>query len=155
VLAYHYMTQGNNDAAVAQFRQVQALAPGDTLSAQLIKQLSPPDETPTAAPAPSPSAPPGPAKEGKLAGTWAAKPNADTTIDLSIKEDGTFSWKVTAQGKPQVIAGNWSLTNGVLTLAQGNQGGALVGNVAWQEENRFQFRALGTTTDDSGLLFTR
>src|SRR4029078_11677758 len=31
VLAYHYMTQGNNDAAAGQFRQVQALAPGDTL----------------------------------------------------------------------------------------------------------------------------
>ena len=53
------------------------------------------------------------------------------------------------------MAGNWSLTSGVLTLAQGNQGGVLVGNVTWQEENRFQFRALGTTADDPGLLFTR
>src|SRR5262249_53608943 len=151
----HYLTQGHNDAAVAQFRQVQALAPGDTLSAQLIKQLSPPDETPAAAPAPGLAAPPGPAKEGKLAGTWTARPNTETAIALGIKEDGTFSWKVTARGKPQVIAGNWSLTNGVLTLAQGDQVGALVGQVTWQEENRFQFRALGTTTDDTGLLFTR
>jgi tetratricopeptide (TPR) repeat protein len=153
LLAYHYLTQGHNDAAVAQFRQVQALAPGDTLSAQLIKQLSPPDATPE--PAPSPAAPPSPAKEGKLAGTWTAKPNAETAIDLGIKEEGTFSWKVTTRGKSQVIAGNWSLTGGILTLAQGNQGGALVGNVSWQQENRFQFRALGTTNDDPGLLFTR
>jgi hypothetical protein len=155
VLAYHYMTQGNNDAAAGEFRQVQALAPGDTLSAQLLKQLSPPDKTPAPAPAPSLAAPPSPAKEGKLAGTWTAKPNAETAIDLGIKEDGTFSWHVTARGKPQVIAGNWSLTNGILTLAQGNQGGAMVGTLTWQEENRFQFRALGTTTDDPGLLFTR
>src|SRR5262249_30502633 len=56
VPAYHYMTQGHNDAALAQFRQVQAVAPGDTLSAQLIKQLSPRDESPVAAPAQSPAA---------------------------------------------------------------------------------------------------
>ena len=53
-----------------------------------------------------------------------------------------------------MIAGNWSLTGSVLTLAQENQGGALVGNITWQAENRFQFRALGTTADDPGLLFT-
>ena len=41
VLAYHYLTQGNTDAAVAQFKQVVALAPQDTLSAQLVKQFSP------------------------------------------------------------------------------------------------------------------
>ena len=157
VLAYHYLTQGNNDAAVGQFREVQTLAPGDTLSAQLIKQLSPPDETPASAPAPAPStaAPTDPAKEGKLTGRWTARPNAETAIDLDIKEDGTFSWKVAARGKPQVIEGNWSLTGGILTFAQASQTGAMVGNVHWQAENRFQFRALGTTTDDPGLLFTR
>jgi hypothetical protein len=155
VLAYHYLTQGNNEAAAEQFRQVQALAPGDTLSAQLLKQLSPPSEAPAATPAPSPATPPSPVREGTLAGTWAAKPNADTVIDLSIKDDGTFSWKVTARGQPKEIAGNWSLTGGVLTLAQENQGGALVGNVAWQDEKSFRFRALGTPTDDPGLLFTR
>ena len=154
VLAYHYLTQGNNDAAVAQFRQVQTLAPGDTLSAQLLKQLSPPEETPAPAATSSPAAPPSPAKQGNLAGRWTAKPNAETAIDLGIKDDGTFSWTVTTRGKPQVIAGNWSLTGSVLTLAQGNQGGAMVGNITWQAENRFQFRALGTTADDPGLLFT-
>ena len=75
-------------------------------------------------------------------------------IQLGIKEDGTFSWKVTAQGTPREIVGNWSLTNGVLTLAEGNQSGALVGNVSWQAEDRFLFRALGTNPDDPGLLFT-
>jgi tetratricopeptide (TPR) repeat protein len=152
VLAYHYMTQGNNDAAAQQFPQVQTLAPGDTLSAQLLKQLSPPEATPE--PAPSPAAPSVPVKEGQLAGTWAARPNAETAIELAINEDGTFSWKVTAKGQPRLIEGNWSLGGGVLTLAQGDQG-ALVGNITWQAENRFQFRVLGTTSDDPGLQFTR
>src|SRR5579864_4110098 len=150
LLAYHYLTQGNNDAALGQFRQVQDLAPGDTLSAQLLKQLSPPDETPAVAPEPRPAASPSPAKEGKLAGAWVAKPNANTAIALNIKDDGTFSWSVAIKGKPQVIAGNWSLAGGLLTLAQENQAGALVGNVTWQDENRFQLRALGTTPADPG-----
>ena len=42
VLAYHYLTQGHTDAAVSQLKQVVALAPQDTLSAQLVKQFSPP-----------------------------------------------------------------------------------------------------------------
>ena len=40
VLAYHYMTQGNNDAAAAQFKQVVALSPQDTLAAQLLKRIA-------------------------------------------------------------------------------------------------------------------
>jgi hypothetical protein len=131
------------------------LAPGDTLSAQLVKQLSPPQETPAPAAASSPPPAPVSAKEGELAGNWAAKPNAETAIELAVNPDGTFSWKVTNRGKPQEIAGNWSLTNGILTLAQADQGGALVGNITWQAENRFQFRAIGTGGDDPGLLFTR
>jgi hypothetical protein len=31
----------------------------------------------------------------------------------------------------------------------------MVGTVTWQAENRFQFRALGTTPEDPGLLFAR
>ena len=62
---------------------------------------------------------------------------------------------MTSQGKSQDLAGNWSYTNGVLTLAQADQGGAMVGNVAWQAEDRFGFRALGTGPDDPGLSFTR
>jgi tetratricopeptide (TPR) repeat protein len=153
VLAYHYLTQGHNDAALAEFKNVQTLAPGDTLSAQLIKQLSPPEETPAPTTAPSTTAPTTAAKEGKLPGTWSAKPNADTTIALNVKEDGTFTWKVTIKGKTQVIAGSWSLTSGILTLAQDTQA-ALVGKVAWQEKDRFQFRAIGTTGNDPGLIFT-
>ena len=75
VLAYHYLTEGNTDAAVVQFKGVAALAPEDTLSAQLVKQFSPPaaaPETPTA-----PNAAPAvttPAKQGNLTGDWTARP---------------------------------------------------------------------------------
>ena len=53
VLAYHYLTQGHIDAAVAQLKQVVALAPQDTLSAQLVKQFSPAAATAETQPAPA------------------------------------------------------------------------------------------------------
>ena len=124
VLAYHYLTQGNMDAAVAQLKEVVTLAPQDTLSAQLIKQFSPPataPDTQAAATAPPPSTTP--AKQGNLAGNWTAHPAGDTKIDLHIGDDETFTWKVTAKGKPRQLTGKWSLTNNLLTLAQEGDAG--------------------------------
>ena len=48
VLAYHYLTQGHTEEAVSQLKQVVALAPQDTLCAQLVKQFSPPRSHPAA-----------------------------------------------------------------------------------------------------------
>ena len=155
VLAYHYLTQGHTDAAVGQLKQVVALAPQDTLCAQLVKQFSPPSEA-SGSPAPStaPAAAATSAKQGNLAGNWTAHPAGDTTIDLHIGDDETFIWKVTAKGKPRQLAGKWSLTNNLLTLAQEGDAGALVGRVAWQADDKWSFRAIGTGPEDQGLLFT-
>lgn len=151
VLAYHYMTQGHTDPALSQFKKVQKLAPADALSAQLIKQLSPPGES--AEPASSATSVPT-GKEGKISGKWQAVPAKQTTIDLSLRDDGNFTWNASVNGKPQEIAGNWSLAGGILTLAQSGQGSALVGKVAWKDENQWNFRALGAPGDDPGLTFT-
>jgi hypothetical protein len=155
VLAYHYLTQGHTDAAVRQLKQVVALAPQDTLSAQLVKQFSPPataPETPAAATAAPPAA--ASAKTGNLAGTWTAHPAGDTTIGLRIGDDETFTWNVTAKGKPRQLTGKWSLADNLLTLAQEGDAGALVGRVSWQADDKWSFRVIGTGADDQGLLFT-
>jgi tetratricopeptide (TPR) repeat protein len=155
VLAYHYLTQGNTDAAVGQLKEVVALAPQDTLSAQLVKQFSPPATTPdTAAAATAPQPATTPAKQGNLVGNWTAHPAGDTTIDLRIGDDETFTWKVTAKGKPRQLAGKWSLTNNLLTLAQEGDAGALVGRVSWQADDKWSFRVIGAGPEDQGLLFT-
>jgi hypothetical protein len=156
VLAYHNLTQGNTEAAVSQLKQIVALAPTDTLSAQLVKQFSPPSESSgTPAPTTTPAAPATPAKQGKLAGTWKAQPSADTTIDLRIGDDQTFSWNVSAKGKPRQLTGTWSLTDNLLTLAQAGDAGALVGRVTWQADDKWTFRAIGTGSEDQGLIFTQ
>jgi tetratricopeptide (TPR) repeat protein len=155
VLAYHYLTQGNTEAAVSQFKAVVALAPQDTLSAQLVKQFSPPPtaaETSAATTASPPVA--ATAKQGNLAGNWIAHPSGDTTINLRIGDDETFTWNVTAKGKPKQLIGKWSLTDNVLTLAQEGDAGALVGRVSWQTGDKWSFRVIGTGAEDQGLLFT-
>jgi tetratricopeptide (TPR) repeat protein len=156
VLAYHYLTQGHTDAAVDQLKNVVALSPQDTLSAQLVKQFSKPGsepETPRAAPAAV--ATEAPARPGKLPGDWAARPTKDTIIRLNVAGDGAFTWTVDSKGKTQRLTGKWSLADDVLTLAQSGQGGALVGRVAWQADDRWNFRVIGTGADDPGLSFTR
>jgi tetratricopeptide (TPR) repeat protein len=154
VLAYHYLTQGHTDAAVGQLKEGVALAPQDALSAQLLKQFSPPaaPDTPAAPTVPAPAATT--VRQGNLAGRWTARPAPDTTIDLGIGDDGTFTWDVTAKGKPKQLAGKWSLADDLLTLVQAGQGGALVGRIRWQADDKWSFRVLGTGPEDQGLVFT-
>ncbi|MDR3622329.1 MAG: hypothetical protein P4L85_23465 [Paludisphaera borealis] len=155
VLAYHYLTQGHTKTAVSQLKQVVALAPQDTLSAQLVKQFSPPEvASGTPAPSSEPAPVAAPARTGNLAGNWTAHPAGDTTIDLQIGDDENFTWKVTAKGKPRQIAGRWSLTGSVLTLAQEGDAGALVGRVSWQADDKWSFRIIGAGAEDQGLHFT-
>ena len=62
VLAYHYLTQGNNDAGVVMLKEIVAQAPNDTLSAQLLRHFSPSAASDgTNAPAPTAAAPAAPA----------------------------------------------------------------------------------------------
>ena len=114
VLAYHYITQGHDEAAVVQLKDVVELKPDDKLSAQLLAQYqSPGDTSPPAAPAASASTVPA----GKLPGTWTASPAANSTITLAIQDDDSFTWTVADAGKPPAtIAGDSALANGVLTL---------------------------------------
>src|SRR5205085_9111372 len=107
VLAYHYLTQGHIDAAVVRLKEVVALSPQDTLSAQLVRQFSKPGTepaTPAATPAPAAGAPD---KPGKLPGDWAARPTNDTTIRLNLTDDGTFAWTVDTRGKTHKLTGTW------------------------------------------------
>jgi tetratricopeptide (TPR) repeat protein len=160
VLGYHYLTQGHNDAAAKQFERAAALQPADKLSAQLAAQLQPPPNQPPSAgegAPPTATASASSAPQGKLAGSWAATPAKDARIALSIMDNGDFTWAATSTGQPaKTITGKSTFDNGVLTLAgQDKQLGALVGQVAWQDDNHMTFRVMGAPQDDPGLKFER
>jgi tetratricopeptide (TPR) repeat protein len=165
VLAYLYLTEGQNDAALRQFQRVAALQPKDRVSAQLAAQLGPPQQSAagtdfvqTSAPVPVTTLPgteEPTASPGALDGTWTAQPNDDTSITVAFGDRGRFVWTVTRHGKEEQFEGSSSCAGGILTLTRDQSSEALVGKLQWQDENRFAFKALGSGPDDSGLSFTR
>jgi tetratricopeptide (TPR) repeat protein len=148
VLAYHYLTMGSTDAAVAQYREILKLQPGDSLSSQLLRKLSG-GATPEPAPA---AAEPAAAPAGQLQGNWTAEPTRNVSIALTLKPDKTFTWTVTDRGKPHVLEGRYESDNGELLLSP-TKGEALDGRVTWQRPDRFVFQLLGGGADDPGLTF--
>jgi tetratricopeptide (TPR) repeat protein len=155
VLAYQYLAQGHDSAAVTQLKDVVRLQPSDTISAQIVAAIQPAGGN---APPPAQATPAAaPAAPGKLAGTWTATPSQGAQISLSVKEDGEFTWTATNPGKPAMnIAGKSTLANDILTLsAQEGQHGALVGQLAWQDADHFAFRIVGAPPNDPGLSFAR
>ena len=157
VLAYHYLTEGFNDAAVKIFKQVATLKPNDALTAKLLKQLDAPKEpsatetAPAAAPDESDMVPPSGAT---IAGNWTAKPVEGTSIALAIEPSGAFNWDVTQSGRKQHFAGSSTYGSGILTLAQ-DKGPAMVGRVSWKDANHMTFRIVGDGPDDAGLSFVK
>ena len=151
VLAYHYLTTGSTDAALAQYRAILKLQPGDKLSAQLAQRLAGPSATEADIPPPDPT-PVEPA--GKLEGTWAAEPTSNASIALALNGDKTFQWTVTDRGKRRVLKGRFEHDKGELILSP-DQGEALDGRVTWQAADRFVFQLLGGGADDPGLTFHR
>ena len=158
MLAYHYLTEGFNDAAVRMLKQVATLKPNDTLTAKLLKQLDQPAEThpgrargccpPHATTRRRPTG-------ATIDGTWTADPVEGTSIALSIKPGGTFDWDVTQNGQKQHFAGTSTYGNGILTLAQEKGGPVLVGRVSWKDANEMTFRIVGDGPDDPGLTFAK
>jgi tetratricopeptide (TPR) repeat protein len=155
VLAYHYLTQGHTDAAVLMLKGVVKLKPQDSLSSKLIRQLDAPSDQAAAPTATAPSAADTNPPEGaSIEGTWNASPAADTSIALSIKPGGPFTWQVTQKGRKQEFTGSSTFGNGILTLAQ-DKGPVLVGRVDWKDANQMTFRIVGDSPDDPGLSFSK
>jgi hypothetical protein len=155
VLAYHYLTQGQTEAAVKELKVVVTLKPNDSLSAKLLRQLDAPQETTAATTAPAPSVSDTTPPEGaSIAGTWKAAPHADTAIVLSIQPGGGFTWQVTQKGRKQQFGGSSTFGNGLLTLVQ-EKGPVLAGRVSWKDANHMTFRIVGDGPDDPGVSFSK
>lgn len=162
VLAYHYLTAGHNDSAVATLRQVVQLKPDDKLSAQLLAQLAPSQDTSKPkddAEAPQPASqtaavdtvvPSG----ATIEGTWKSTPAPDTAITLTIDPGGAFKWSVNQKGQQRQFDGTSTFGDGILTLAQA-QGPAMVGRVSWNDPSHITFHIVGDGPDTPGVNFSK
>ncbi len=158
VLAYHYLTQGHRDAAAKVLRKLVNLQPNDTVATQLLAQLEPPNAGIPPAIAAPPEAPAGEAAgpQFPLNGTWKAQPNEDSTITLTVKDDGSYTWDVTQKDQTKRMSGTSTLgKTGVLTLVGGPSDGALVGQLHWADADHVRFSLIGAPANEPGLNFTR
>jgi tetratricopeptide (TPR) repeat protein len=150
VLSYHYITQGQPDAAIQHLKAVVALQPDDAVSARLLSALQPP------APG-EPAAATAGIDPAQLIGKWSAKAPPDATVTLNLSEGSRFLWEFTPKGqKPMTVTGTFALADGVLTLnGKDAPGGPLAGHVALADARHMSFKAVAGPPDDPGLQFSR
>ena len=170
VLAALYLTQNSTSAAAARLREVVALQPQDKLSSQLLAAIegatqaapSRPEAVPTqptpvaAASRPAQDQPPLPSGPltANLLGAWTARPTADVAITLTLGPEKAFAWKVVDKGQAREFKGDAGLDNEILGLVPPDMP-PMVGKVTWKDDGHFNFKALGTPSDDPGLDFGR
>jgi tetratricopeptide (TPR) repeat protein len=161
LLAYQYLLNGHNDAASAELKQVVALQPSDTLSAQLLKSISPAADggAPTPGPgAPTPDAAPAlaakPATAAALVGNWTASRPDGTKVEMGLGPANQFTWQFTQGGKPQELKGTYTLADNYLVLKASEQN-SLVGQVGMLAGNQMSFRLADNNPADPGLVFKR
>jgi len=162
VLAYHYLTEGFNDAAEAKLSQVVALKPTDAVATKLLQAMHAatgatvaPDDQPLA-PAASTTAPVNTAvPEGAtITGTWTAKPKSDTSVALTIQPGGAFQWDLNLKGQEKQFTGTSTFASGILTLIPEHVP-PIVGKVTWADVNHMTFRAIGDNAQAPGLSFSK
>ncbi len=154
LLAYHYITCGYNDDAVAELKRTVELEPSDRVATNLLGILEPPETVMAAKPEVDTN--PAPAFEaGQLFGSWKSTTNPAASIDLQLQEDGNFSWVVSQNGQATTtLAGEFSMADNNLML-QPQDGGPLVGVVTLQNDNSFNFKLVGSPPGDKGLDFQK
>ena len=150
LLAYHYMTCGHTDAAVRALKSVVEQNPRDRLSAQLLSAMTPTAATP--APKSATAAPAKPVDAVLLAGQWKAARPDGTTIELSLTQDGRYTWKYVQKNRPQQFSGTYTLAGNVLILKE-NESPMMVGQVTLLAGNQFNFKLPGDNPRDPGLTF--
>ena len=168
VLAYHYLTEGFNDAAAAQLKKVVAIKPTDAVATKILQQMGaatgaqgeqqpPPNPQPGGAPTSNANTAPinTTVPEGAtITGTWTAKPNADTAVSLTIQPGGEFQWNLNLKGQAKQFTGTSTFANGILTLVPEHIP-PIVGKVSWADPGHITFRAVGENAQAPGLSFSK
>ena len=160
LLGYHYMVCGHTDLATSQFDIAAKLMPADSVSKQLAELTrsssdsgadeSTPVEEET--PADAPLVEPVPLE--KLTGTWTSKRDDGSTVTLTFKDDGKFTWSYAGAGKPSEFGGDYSINDNGLLVLDSDQS-QMVASVALPKDEELNFVLAGGPPDDPGLAFKK
>ncbi len=162
LLAYHYLTMGHTQAAAVELKAVVQLQPQDRVAAQLLQMItSAPNQAGQAGPptAPDESTPPAEVNNGppidaqSLYGTWTARREDGSVIQLNLTPDARFTWRFSQGDKSHQFSGTATVANNLLVLQQGN-GESMVGRVVPSSGRGFHLYLVGGPPNDPGLTFT-
>lgn len=157
LLGYHYMVCGHFDLATPQFEVAHKLMPSDGVSMELaeltrasLKSSDEPEDVDEAGLPPRPV----PVPLETLAGAWASSRESGSTITLTFKGDGTFTWIYSNNGKTSELSGEYSMNDdGMLVLDSGES--QMVANVTMPQESVMKFMLAGGPPADPGLVFNK
>ena len=161
LLAYHYMSCGHPDSAARHLQQVVKLMPNDRVAADVLKMVSAPQagQPGDSARQPIPEPPQDPVRPAvdpaTLVGAWKAARPDGSKFDLTLTNDGKFTWSFAQKNQPaQGFGGKYSVDGNVLALER-KDGGSLIAEITPGGEAKFNFKLLGAPGDDPGLDFSR
>ncbi|MFN9437024.1 MAG: tetratricopeptide repeat protein [Planctomycetota bacterium] len=157
VLAYHYLVIGQKDSAIRALKVVTANQPSDLVAKRMLEALEPKADTATAASekaAPTAEELAKPQPEITLIGKWKAV-SGQSTIELAIADDSTFTWGVLEGGKKMAELAGDLATNGDAVVFDTKEQGSLGGTVKAISSEEWVMLPPGVTQEDSGIRFKR
>ncbi len=158
LLAYHYLTQGHNDAALRQFKQTLELTPNDAVVKQYIAMLAgtatPAGVTPSTTVTADAKTPAVVIAPEQILGEWKADGSRGEEYHLTLTADSLFQWTYARGGKTETVNGSYSLDGDSLAL-QPAGGGVMVARLTSPSDDAFHFTMLGGDDNDPGLEFRK
>lgn len=156
---------GHTAAAAVELRAVVQLIPQDRVAAQLLSMItSSPNQQgqpgePGLSPPPGPEEPnpavepgPQPIDPAAIMGTWTARREDGSSVQLTLTPDSRFTWRYRQGDKSHEFSGTATVANNLLVLQPGN-GEAMVGRIVPSGGRGFQFFLVGGPPNDPGLTF--
>ena len=158
VLAYHYLTCGHEDAAAKQLKDVLRITPEQKVATDLLTMLVGPEAVQEIDGAGQPVVPPpagidAPALQPEqVQGAWKAVGPDNSTFELTLEKEGTFTWTFEREGRKEQVQGVWALDGNTLAM-EPDTGGTMLAEISSATDAGFTFRMAGAADGDEGLLF--
>jgi tetratricopeptide (TPR) repeat protein len=158
VLAYHYLVTNYPDAARRQLEQVVELEPQDRVSQQLLAGLNQSTEDrasrdeEVAASRREDRLPPD--AQTDLVGHWTGEAGHNAAFRLDLANDGEFTWAAEHGRDSTKVTGEYELDGQTLVL-HGDKGETLIGHLTAEDEDRFNFKLVGSPPNDPGIEFEK
>ncbi|HZN32275.1 MAG TPA: tetratricopeptide repeat protein, partial [Pirellulaceae bacterium] len=154
VLAYQYLTMGDKNSAAMMLQVLYKQTPQDHLIQELLLMTAGPEALGApSTPAPN-TAPAAAVPAMELVGTWSASGQGGTKFDLSLSQDGNFTWSFAQKGKTETVKGVYAVDGNVLAM-EPESGGTMLAEVTRPQAGSFSFALLGAPPGDPGLKFVK